>query len=226
MIPIWVGFDQREAVAYHVFCQSVIQNASEPIAIHPLALHMLKDYTETHRDGSNAFIYSRFLIPHLQGYSGWAIFCDGDMVCLGDIAELWGLRDDTKAVMVVKHNYQTKQKRKYIGTSMETINVDYPRKNWSSVMLWNCSHPSNALLTPHYVMANPGSNLHRFKHLGDDEIGELPKEWNHLVDEQETNLDAKLLHYTLGVPGIKHYKDCGRAQGWLKAHDAMNHIDA
>ena len=221
MINLYVGFDPREAVAYHVFSQSVIENSSAPVAIHPLALHMLKDYSETHKDGSNAFIYSRFLIPHLQSYNGWAIFCDGDMACLGDISKLWDMRDETKAVMVVKHNYRSKQKRKYIGTTMETHNADYPRKNWSSVMLWNCSHPSNALLTPHYVMASPGSTLHQFKHLGDEEIGELPKEWNHLVTEQEPNEQAKLLHYTLGVAGIEHYENCERAQDWHDAHAAM-----
>lgn len=143
------------------------------------------------------------------------------MVCLGDIAKLWALRDETKAAMVVKHNYQTKHKRKYIGTSMETHNADYPRKNWSSVILWNCAHPSNAVLTPDYVMDSPGSVLHRFSHLKDDEIGELPKEWNHLVTEQEPNEHAKLLHYTLGVPGIEHYENCERSQDWHDAHAAM-----
>ena len=223
-IQLYVGFDPREAVAYHVFSQSVIENSSAPVAIHPLSLHMLKDYSETHKDGSNAFIYSRFLIPHLQSYNGWAIFCDGDMVCLGDISKLWDMRDETKAVMVVKHNYQSKQKRKYIGTSMETHNASYPRKNWSSVMLWNCSHPSNRILTPHYVMASTGDVLHRFKHLGDDEIGELLKEWNHLVTEQEDDAGAKLLHFTLGIPAIAHYATCDRADEWFAAHDSMNHL--
>ena len=146
------------------------------------------------------------------------------MVCLGDISKLWEMRDETKAVMVVKHNYKPKNKRKYIGTSMETINQEYPRKNWSSVMLWNCSHPSNRVLTPHYVMASTGDVLHKFKHLGDDEIGDLPKEWNHLVTEQEPNDQAKLLHYTLGVPGISYYSKCDRSDDWFRAHEAMLHL--
>lgn len=226
MIPIYVGFDTRERAAYHVFSQSVVENSSEPVSLNPLALHQLREkYVETHKDGSNAFIYSRFLVPFMENYSGWAIFADGDMVCLGDIADLWRMRDETKAVMVAKHSYSTKHKRKYIGTSMETHNADYPRKNWSSVILWNCGHPSNATLTPGYVMDAKGSQLHRFEHLKDNEIGEIPLEWNWLVGEYEPNERAKLLHYTLGVPGIRHYADVPQSHEWLQARCDMNHID-
>jgi lipopolysaccharide biosynthesis glycosyltransferase len=212
---IFVGHDPREAVAFHVFNESLIRHASRPIRIVPLALSLLRDYTETHTDGSNAFIYSRFLVPHMMGFEGWALFCDGDMLARGDICKLWDMRDDQCAVQVVKHKYTTKHKRKYVGTSMETINPDYPRKNWSSVMLLNCSHPSNRVLTPDYVMAATGPKLHRFQHLTDDEIGELPAEWNWLVGEYPHNPDAKLAHYTLGVPAIEAYKTCDYADEWL-----------
>ena len=157
-IPIYVGFDQAEAVAYHTFCQSVIERASVPVSFHPLALSNMKDYKEKHTDGSNEFIYSRFLVPHLQSYRGWAIFCDGDMVCQRDISNLWDLRDDRYAVRVVQHDYRTKYPVKYLGAR----NDDYPRKNWSSVILFNCAHPGNRYLTPGYVERTAGKVLHRF----------------------------------------------------------------
>ena len=150
-VNVVVGFDQREAVAYHVFCQSVIDRASAPVQFLPLAENMLSDYKEVHTDGSNKFIYSRFLTPYLMDFSGWAIFADGDMVCEADICELWRLRDPSKAVQVVKHDYKTKANKKYLGNK----NEDYPRKNWSSVILWNCGHQENRVLTPEFIQKNP-----------------------------------------------------------------------
>lgn len=223
MIPIFVGYDKRESVAYHVFCQSIINHASRPVAITPLSLKSLDTYRETHTDGSNQFIYSRFLVPHLMGYRGWAIFADGDMVCMDDIAKLWALRDERYAVMVVKHDYQTRHQRKYIGTALEAVNEDYPCKNWSSVVLWNCGHPSNFFLTPEHVMSATGSRLHRFSHLMPEEIGNLPKEWNVLAEEDTITFPPKLVHYTLGVPGMKHYRDCDHAHHW---HDALADVNA
>lgn len=193
------------------------------MSITPLSLDSLDCYRETHTDGSNQFIYSRFLVPHLMGYQGWAIFADGDMVCLGDISRLWALRDEQYAAMVVKHDYHTRHPRKYVGTSLETINQAYPRKNWSSVVLWNCSHPSNYVLTPEYVMSATGRQLHRFEHLSDDEIGSLPPEWNVLADESAPVASPKLVHYTLGVPGMKAYADCEHAQHW---HAALEDVKA
>jgi lipopolysaccharide biosynthesis glycosyltransferase len=215
MIPVYVGFDARETAAYHVFCQSVIQHASEPVTFTPLALKLLKDYDEVHSDGSNAFIYSRFLVPHLQGFKGWAIFADGDMLCRADISELWAMRNDAYGVMVCKHIYQTKHKLKYLGTDLQCPNPDYPRKNWSSVMLINCEHPDNRTLTPAYVMASSGRELHRFEHLKDEDIGSLPLAWNHLVGEYEYSEEAKLVHFTLGLPAFQKYAHCDYAKEWF-----------
>ena len=145
-IPIFVGYDPREAVAYHTCANSIIRHASKPVAIIPLALNLFEDYTETHTDGSNQFIYSRFLVPHLMNYTGHAIFIDGDMIIRSDIVELWDLRELNKDVQVVKHNYKTKMKEKYLGSK----NEDYPRKNWSSVILWNCNSFPNRKLTPSF----------------------------------------------------------------------------
>jgi len=221
-IPVYVGYDPREAAAYHVFSQSIIAKASVPVALHPLHKPMLDGF-DGQKDGTNAFIYSRFLVPYLQSYRGWAVFCDGDMVCTEDIARLWEQRDLTKAVMVVKHDYQTKNPRKYIGTGLEADNASYPRKNWSSVVLWNCGHYSNQILSPEFVAKSPGSLLHRFQWLKDDQIGELDPSWNALVGEQDIS-GASLLHYTLGIPGIQYYQHFPGAEHWHRAKRDMNFI--
>lgn len=214
MIRIFVGFDQRESVAFHTFNQSVVEHASVPVAITPLVLRALPGYEETHRDGSNTFIYSRFLTPQLCGFEGWAIFADGDMVCRADIAELWALRDETKAVQVVQHDYQTTAGIKYLGNK----NQNYPRKNWSSVVLWNCGHPKHRVLTPAFVMQQTGAFLHRFSWLDDADIGALPAAWNWLTTEYPDNPEAKLLHYTLGTPCFKDYWHAAMADEWHGAH--------
>lgn len=211
-ITIVVGFDQVEAIAYHVFCQSVLEKSSLPVQFIPLSQINLNNYHEIHGDGSNQFIYSRFLTPYLNNYSGWAIFADGDMVCNVDIHELWNLRDESKAVQVVKHDYKTKKNIKYLGNK----NEDYPRKNWSSLVLWNCGHTDNKILTPDFIAAQPGSYLHRFSWLSDDLIGELPKEWNWLAIEYPENKKAKIVHYTLGTPCFKDYSDTSMSSFWYE----------
>ncbi len=207
-----VGFDQREAIAYHVFCQSVITKSSLPVQFIALSQNTLDNYQEIHGDGSNQFIYSRFLTPYLNNFIGWAIFADGDMICNADIALLWELRDQTKAVQLVKHDYKTKQKVKYLGNK----NEDYPRKNWSSLVLWNCEHPANRVLTPEFVSQKSGSYLHRFSWLSDDLIGDLPKEWNWLAIEYPDNPDAKIVHFTLGTPCFKEYSKTSMASLWYE----------
>lgn len=142
------------------------------------------------------------------------------MLMLTNIAELHKLFDPTKAVQVVKHEYKTKHKKKYIGTKMEAKNEDYPRKNWSSMILWNCEHPANRCLTPDYVDDHAGSELHRFNWLPEKLIGDLLKEWNVLVGEQD-NPNAKIAHYTLGIPEFVHYKYCDYAQQWFNTKSRM-----
>jgi lipopolysaccharide biosynthesis glycosyltransferase len=214
MIKIAVGYDERESVALHTFVQSLIEKTSQPFSVTPLILKALPNYDEKHLDGSNAFIYSRFLTPFLFDFSGWAIFADGDMICLADIAALWALRDDSKAVMCVKHEYKTKAREKYLGNS----NQDYPRKNWSSLVLWNCGHPENRILTPDFVKKQTGAFLHRFSWLPDDLVGELPAEWNWLVTEYPDNYSANLLHYTLGTPCFADYRDGDMSEVWHSVH--------
>lgn len=207
MIDLFYGFDPREEVGAHTFVSSVIHNTRETVRFTPLR--------GDQKDGSNAFTYARFEIPRLMGYHGHAIFADGsDMVCRADIAELWEMRDVLSAVQVVKHEYTTKHPRKYVGTSMETVNEDYPRKNWSSLMLINCAH---------YAWRYLDDKPHRFGFIPDDRIGELPKAWNWLVDEYGENDEAKLLHWTAGIPAWPHYATAPMADEWAMASLKVNH---
>ena len=210
LISIVIGFDEREAVNYHVFCQSILAKSSRPISFIPLARTTLPGYREIHRDGSNHFTYTRFLTPYLLNYRGWAIYADGDMVCLDDIYKLWALRDRDKAVQVVKHNYLTTATVKYFNQR----NENYPRKNWSSVILWNCEHERNRVLTPSFVSEKTGKFLHRFAWLNDNLIGEIPTIWNWLASEYEDKEDASLVHYTLGSPCFSQFSDCNMASYW------------
>lgn len=209
-IPIFVGYDPREAIAYHTCVNSIIRLATQPVAIVPVALNLFKDYQETHTDGSNHFIYTRFLVPYLMGFKDYAIFIDGDMILRDDIVKLWNLREYDKDVMVVKHDYQTRMTEKYLGSR----NENYPRKNWSSVILWNCGSWPNRKLTPEFVQNATGSQLHRFSWLDDARIGELPPEWNWLPDEYGANPEAKLLHYTLGTPCFHEFAETPQAAEW------------
>jgi lipopolysaccharide biosynthesis glycosyltransferase len=211
-VKLFVGFDPRESVVYHTFIQSLIEKATLPIEITPLAVSTLNFYEETHKDKSNDFVYSRFLTPFMSNFEGWSIYVDGDMICQADIKELLALRDKTKAVQVVKHDYKTKAENKYLDNK----NENYPRKNWSSVILWNCSHPKHKILTPDFINKQTGKFLHRFSWLEDEEIGEIPIEWNWLAIEYPKNPSAKLIHYTLGAPCFKDYRKTSMAENWLK----------
>lgn len=215
-IPIFVGYDPREAVAYHTCVNSIIRHASKPVAIIPLALNLFEDYKETHTDGSNQFIYSRFLVPHLMEYKGKAIFIDGDMIVRDDIVKLWNLTAGHLAwdVAVVKHDYKTKLTEKYLGAK----NEDYPRKNWSSVIIWNCPTYPNRKLTPEFIQKSTGAELHRFTWIDDNRILELPREWNWLPDEFGPNTDAKLLHYTLGTPCFHEFATTPQGEEWHREH--------
>jgi hypothetical protein len=207
-ITVFIGYDSREAVAYHVCQQSIIENCSEPERLRFVPV------TGERRDGSNAFIYQRFLVPYLCGYEGCAVFMDGDMIVRGDIVELWNMRRGYVGVQVVKHEYLTKHPVKYLGNK----NDDYPRKNWSSLILWDCGFFPNRILTPDFVGRATGSFLHRFQWLKDEQIGELDPAWNRLVLEQDVQPTDKLLHYTIGAPCFTEYADCDHAEEWWQTY--------
>lgn len=207
-IKLFVGWDPSEAVGFHAFTQSLLEKSSVPVNITPLSATVLET-----RAGSNQFTWARFAVPRLCGYSGGAIFMDGsDMLMRCDIAELEALRDPFMAVQVVKHRYSTKHGKKYIGTPMECPNIDYDRKNWASVMLINCWHKS-------WRHAGDALDSLQLKFIDDDLIGELNPNWNWLVDEYGPNPDAKVLHWTAGIPAFPHYRNAPHADEWFAACD-------
>ena len=206
VLRVFVGYDPREAVAYHVCCQSILENTKYPVSFHPVR--------GERRDGSNDFIYARFLVPWLCGFSGSAVFVDGDMIVRGDISDLFALRRLDVGAQCVQHAYKTKHPTKYLGNK----NEDYPRKNWSSVILWNCAFRPNRILTPEYVASKSGAFLHRFLWLQDNQVAPLPDAWNRLVLEQPVQESDRLLHYTIGTPCFQEYADCDHAEEWHAAY--------
>lgn len=217
MIPIFIGYDPRDAVSFSVLCNSIIRLSSQPVSIIPLNLKNLPMYVEKHTDGSTEFSYSRFLVPCLADYTGWAIYMDCDMLLLDDISKLWALQDPKYAVQCVQHQYSTKQSVKFLGNE----NRSYPRKNWSSMMLFNCEHPALKLLTPQLISSSTGSYLHQFEWLDDLHIGSLSTDWNWLPDEHGVNDFAKIIHYTLGSPHFEEYKHTPMSEYWFKEYDLI-----
>jgi lipopolysaccharide biosynthesis glycosyltransferase len=220
-IRVFIGFDEREDVAFSVLAHSIHRRASAPVSIAPVMLDQLGSVYRRERNPlqSTDFSFSRFLTPWLCDYQGWAVFMDCDMLVLDDIAKLWALRDERYAVQVVKHLHVPKEDVKFLGA----VQTKYEKKNWSSVMLMNCAKCT--ALTPEYVNAATGLELHQFKWLGDDAlIGELPHRWNHLVGYDAPSRDASLVHYTIGGPYFDEYRDCEYAREWWDEYHAMLHV--
>lgn len=222
MIPlrIFIGDDARLGILFHVLSHSIVTRASQPVSLTPLSLRSLGGlmWRERHPLQSTDFSFSRFLVPYLCGYEGWALFMDNDMLVQDDIAALFALRDERYAVQVVKHHYTPRTQTKFFGHT-QTV---YEKKNWSSVMLMNCARCS--FLTPEYINTASGTDLHRFHWLGDDtRIGELPPRWNFLVGEYDPLPPEEIsnLHYTLGGPYFQEYRECDYADLWLSERDAM-----
>lgn len=208
-IRLFVGTDPREAVGLPVFCHSVWSRASVPVSITPISHQALSD-------GTNAFTLSRFLVPFMCSYKGWAVWADGsDMLCLADIAELTAQIDMWKAVQVVKHDYKTRHPVKYLGQK----NYDYECKNWSSLMLMNCGHFAWRNIRPDSIADMPGTELHRFSFMKPEHIGELPKEWNYIVDEPNQAESAKIVHHSIGLP--VWYPEHRYADEWFAEYNAM-----
>jgi lipopolysaccharide biosynthesis glycosyltransferase len=218
LIPVYIGFDPREAVAFSVLAHSIHRHATQPVAITPLMLSQLGGVfkREKHPLQSTEFSFTRFLTPHLSGYRGWSIFTDCDMLVREDFGDLWALRDERYAVMVVKHEHVPRETQKFLGMPQSK----YEKKNWSSVMLFNNSRCT--ALTSEYVNTASGLELHQFKWLAsDDEIGALPQRWNHLVGYNAPRTDAALVHYTLGGPYFPEYADCEYADEWREEEKRM-----
>ena len=221
MLDVYIGYDPNESVAFYTLAHSILRRASIPVSIAPLMRSQLNGiYTrERGPTESTEFSLTRFLVPHLSGYSGWSVFMDCDMLCLADIAELAAQidRQSDKAVLVCKHDYVPRTERKFL----DQVQTKYPRKNWSSLMVFN--NARCRALTPAYVNDAPGLDLHRFRWTDDGAIGEIPLEWNWLVGEYERSANAKIVHYTLGGPYFDDYRDCDYAAEWFAEFDSMRH---
>jgi len=214
MLNIYFGHDERAEAGTTAFIRSVIAHARAPVSLTPITRRGVEDQPE----GSNAFTFRRFLVPYLQYWTGWALFVDGsDMLSRGDINEIMMHADARMAVHVVKHDYQTRHPRKYRGTAMEAPNEDYPRKQWASVMLMNCGHFAWRKVIPEYVATADPMHLLQLRFISEDRIGSLPHEWNWLVDEHGESLDAKLLHFTAGIPAFPEHSAAPMAGEWRES---------
>jgi lipopolysaccharide biosynthesis glycosyltransferase len=213
-VNIFVGYDTKEIVAYHVLCHSIIKHSSVPVRFTPIYLHHIANVFSRKKSElqSTEFSFSRFLVPYLSEYRGWSLFVDCDILARADIAELFKLRNEEYSVMVCKHDYVPKDSVKFLGN----VQTHYEKKNWSSVVLFNNARCKK--LTAEYVNRATGLELHQFKWLGNDsEIGALPLEWNWLVGEYPVNELAKMVHFTRGGPYFNHYKFSDYADEWFAA---------
>jgi len=215
-IRVFVGYDEREAIGFSVFCHSLLARASRPVSIIPLTSMGLPV-------GSNAFSLSRFLVPYLCEWRGHAIFLDGsDMLCEGDIAELDALFNPLMAVQCVQHpEYETRHPVKYRGTAMQCVNRNYARKNWMSAAIFNNEHRAWVGLTPENLEKRGILPSLQLVNVPDDAIGDLPAKWNVLIDEGQESEGAKLLHFSSGIPAFPLYRTTRGSREWFRELDAM-----
>ena len=217
----FIGYDSKEDIAYRVCKQSLLNNSTIPITVMSLKLYELVSKKIYYRSidplASTEFTYSRFLVPSLMNFKGWAVFCDCDFVFLDDVAKLFENLSEDKAIYCVQHDYTPNEKHKMDGQK-QTI---YPRKNWSSFIIYNCSHPSNLKLDVNLVNSETGSFLHQFKWLQDSEIGSLDERWNWLEGWTSKHNDQKpyAVHYTRGGPWFSEWQDVEFADEWIKERD-------
>lgn len=223
----YIGFDEREASAYRVCVQSIVRRSTDCVVPHALIKSdLLKSGVYhrkeepgydpgvridafDHRPFSTDFTFTRFLVPALHK-EGWALFCDPDILFLEDVAEVFAMADDKYAVMCVKHDHVPTEKHKMDGVP-QTL---YPRKNWSSFVLWNCSHPAHDILKAGAANVWSGRDLHGFRWLKDEEIGALPEEWNWLEGWSSPDILPKAVHYTRGGPWFTQWKGVRHADLW------------
>ena len=220
-LVFFIGYDSKEDIAYRVCKNSLLSKSSLNINVLALKLHELVAKNFYKRDidplASTEFTYTRFLVPALMKYKGWAIFCDCDFLFLEDIANILEKLSSDKAIYCVQHDYTPKERHKMDGKK-QTI---YPRKNWSSFIVFNCSHPSNKKLTIDLVNQESGSYLHQFKWLKDSEIGFLDERWNWLEGWTSNHNKKKpyAVHFTRGGPWFKEWHDVEYAKEWLEERD-------
>ena len=221
---IYIGWDSREPEAYDVARFSLLRRASIPVEVHPIKVDELIACGVYSRDkdplASTEFTYSRFFTPMLAGFKGWALFCDCDFLFLQDIAGLAKYAQGPKAVHCVHHDYTPKETTKMDGA----VQTSYPRKNWSSLMLFNCEHPSVVKnLTPENINRQTGAYLHRMQWAADNEIGEVPVIWNWLEgwNEKPRTGTPGAVHFTRGGPWFENWQNVDYGDLWLAERALM-----
>lgn len=221
---VWVGWDSRETEAYDVCKYSIKKHCPEAI-VEPIIQSDLRRRGVYTRDvdfkASTEFTITRFLTPYLMNYQDWAIFCDCDFLFNCNVKEIFELADPKYAVQVVKHNHQPFWEKIKMDQQRQT---NYERKNWSSMMLWNCGHEKNKDLTKEVVNSVSPRFLHRFYHLRDEDIGELPLTYNFLsmyYHALPDNQVPKVIHYTSGTPLMEGHENDDYASTWMNTYEEM-----
>lgn len=238
-IACFIGFDSRETVASHVAAHSINRRSTSPTNIKFLKHRELRasghfmrpwlmesttgNYVDMldNRPFSTEFSHTRFLIPALMQYKGWALFMDADMIFMSDIAKLFALRNDDYAVMCVKHLHYPAENSLKMDARLQ---YRYHRKNWSSFVLWNCGHEANKALTSEKVNCMKGSDLHAFAWLSDNQIGALPFSYNYISGVSPkgvlpVNNRPDVIHYTEGGPWLDECQNVPFALHWLEEYD-------
>ncbi len=218
---VFVGYDSREDIAWQVCRHSIRRRSEDAVEVIPLRQQVLRElglYTRPHDLGaSTEFSLTRFLTPYLAANSDWAIFCDCDFLFTTDVRNALEGLDRDKAVYCVQHDYTPAYRVKMDGKTQ----VAYPRKNWSSFMIFNCNHPDVKALTPRVVNTATAAFLHRFEWVSDDSaIGALDIDWNFLEGEYEKpDYLPRVIHYTNGGPWFEEWQDCDFAELWIQERD-------
>jgi hypothetical protein len=239
---IWIGYDPRESAAFAVACRTARRRVHKSTRVRGLVLSDLRArglYTRPTElkpsalDGpvmwdvisdapmSTEHACARFLVPYLAMHRmrldddpvGWAMFADGDVLFRRGLDDVFDALDPRFALYCVKRAPQPVTSMVKMDGQEQT---SYARKNWSSVMFFNCDHPMNEPVTRSIVLANTeaGRVLHRFCWLKDENIGGLDPSMNHLVGVDPPRGDAAVVHFTMGTPDMKNYTDCEYSDEW------------
>ena len=222
-INIFIDYDGDHPDAYNVCRESILRSSERyNLEVRPLNYNTVSDYCRVKDETeSTQFSFARFWTPYESSHEGVSIFVDSDFVFLDSIDKLIDLYDDRYAVMCCKHeDYKPKAEVKMDGK----LQTQYPRKNWSSLIIFNNSHPANNVLQPILLNTYTGAHLHRFEWLQDSEIGSIPVEWNWLVDyyTETESFKPKALHYTDGGPWLNQHKNCSYNKIWKAIHNEIS----
>lgn len=228
-IKLFIGYDSKQDIsdrlmysnnAPYQVCKKSVMDHNKEVEIYPLKLSSLQElglYKRTEdTSATTEFTYSRFLVPFLSDYKGISVFCDSDFLWQCDIAEVLNYIDDSNSVSCVKHEYTPKASTKMDGLK-QTV---YPRKNWSSLMVFNCEHPDCKNLSLEKVNTETPKYLHRMSWTNDESIGSLPLEFNWLEGEYENKVNPKVIHFTNGGPWHLTWNG-DYSEQWLKVFDTV-----